>query len=455
MAREKPAMFGLLLLVLIYHSAEGCGFTTTALQGTVQSPNYPSNYSDNQNCVFSITAPDCYQITLTFTAFDLQANCSLDVVEIRDGDSASSPILGRYCGSSVPGPVRSFGSKLWIKFTSDGSITRRGFRATYTSAYLQAPFFLFASNTAGNVGGSIHRMDVETRTNYVIPMASSLYRPIAVDYDPVEQTIYWTEVGQVKGIRASALSGSGMHTVLRTGDGSTPDGLAVDCLSRLIFYTDTGRDVIGVLTMSNFAHKTIINSSLDQPRAIVLDTKKGVMFWTDWGMTKKIEKANYDGSNRTTLVNTGLYYPNGLALDLPNNHLYWVDAGTDRVERCDLDGGNRKVMLQLGSSHHFFGLAREHQHLYMTDWYSLFPTATSMLIRYKINTTSAIVYATSSGGRLNDIHVVEPKKHCDGTNGCKVNNGGCGVFCFPTPNNGSKCTCPDGQTLSSNRQSCV
>ena len=62
-------------------------------------------------------------------------------------------------------------------------------------------------------------MDIETRSNYRIPMSGPLLSPIAVDYDPVDSTIYWTEVGVVSRVRASALNGSGVHTVWDAGPG--------------------------------------------------------------------------------------------------------------------------------------------------------------------------------------------------------------------------------------------
>ncbi|XP_076456135.1 uncharacterized protein LOC143290513 isoform X2 [Babylonia areolata] len=460
MATEKfVVIFGLLLFVLLCHYAEACGWNTTALQGTVQSPNFPGNYSNNQDCVYIITAPAGYQVTLTFTDFDLEphGSCSFDYVEIRDGDGVTSPRIGRHCNTSLPGPERTFGNQMWIRFFSDTSRSGRGFRATFASANLQAPFFLIASSIGSNVGGSIHRMDVETKTNYIIPMTQALYYPIAVDYDPVEQTIYWTEVGLITGIRGAALNGSGVHTVISTSSDSIVGGLAVDPLSRLIFYTDAGRDIIAMLTMSAFAHKTIINTSLDQPRAIVLNTADGVMFWTDWGAAPKIERASYDGSDRRTLVNTGLHFPNALALDVPNNRLYWVDAAMDQVEMSDLEGGNRRQVLQLGSSHHFYGLALLHGFLYITDWKSVPPSVKSFLVRLDINTANVTVYGTTSGDtRLNDIHVVNPRQYSDDSvNGCGKNNGGCEAFCVPLPSNSSKCTCPDGQTLTSDQHSCV
>ena len=62
-------------------------------------------------------------------------------------------------------------------------------------------------------------MDPDTRSNYAVPMSSRLFNPIAVDYDPVEQTIYWTEVGVYNHIRSASLNGSGVRTVRDAGAG--------------------------------------------------------------------------------------------------------------------------------------------------------------------------------------------------------------------------------------------
>ncbi|ESO99252.1 hypothetical protein LOTGIDRAFT_67693, partial [Lottia gigantea] len=119
---------------------------------------------------------------------------------------------------------------------------------------------------------------------------------------------------------------------------SIPDGIAVDSLSRLIFYTDTGNNVIAKMTVDGSSHQEIIKSGLDEPRAIVLDTNNKYcfpynllhrqsicknslscvnfrkMYWTDWGLAK-IMTADYDGNNQKSLITTGLRWPNGLALD--------------------------------------------------------------------------------------------------------------------------------------------
>ena len=53
------------------------------------------------------------------------------------------------------------------------------------------------------------------------------------------------------------------------------DGLAIDPVSRLLFYTDTEYDEIVVMTLDGSVSKSIINQNLDQPRAIVVNPQTG------------------------------------------------------------------------------------------------------------------------------------------------------------------------------------
>ncbi|XP_076456136.1 low-density lipoprotein receptor-related protein 5-like protein [Babylonia areolata] len=276
-------------------------------------------------------------------------------------------------------------------------------------------FFLITGSVPRSAtGGKIFRMDPSTFDSSSIGFSTQLYLPVAVDFDTVDQMIYWTEVGSEKRIQRSSLNGNGVVTVLHGGNDSVFDGLAVDPKSRQIFYTDTGRDRIGTVTIDTLTHRTIINSSLDEPRAIVLNTGSSVMFWTDWGEAPKIERANYDGSDRRTLVNTGLIAPNALALDVPNNRLYWVDSGTDKVETCDLEGHGRTDLLHAASRYTFFGLTLYQNSLYITDWgkdgtY----TYSSQLVRMKLDgKREARVVATLNPGRLNDIHAYSGSQSC-------------------------------------------
>lgn len=56
-------------------------------------------------------------------------------MQIRDGDSSNSTLIGRFCGppSNVPPTIISAHNYLWMKFTTDASIHNMGFLANYTS----------------------------------------------------------------------------------------------------------------------------------------------------------------------------------------------------------------------------------------------------------------------------------------------------------------------------------
>ena len=70
------------------------------------------------------------------------------------------------------------------------------------------------------------------------------------------------------------------------------------------------------------------------------------MFWSDWGRNPKIERANMDGTARITIINIGIRWPNALTLDYSLSKLYWADARADKIESCDLNGGNRRTVLE-------------------------------------------------------------------------------------------------------------
>ena len=91
------------------------------------------------------------------------------------------------------------------------------------------------------------------------------------------------------------------------------------------------------------------------------------MFWTDWGLIPKIERATLIGDQRLVIATTNLYFPNGLDLDRGNQRIFWVDAGLDRVESIDYNGGNRELIFQQ-SGIHPFGVTLVPPFLFFTDW---------------------------------------------------------------------------------------
>jgi hypothetical protein len=69
----------------------------------------------------------------------------------------------------------------------------------------------------------------------------------------------------------------------------------------------------------------------------------------------RIHSMNPDGSNRRTIV-TDCHLPDGIVVDADAGHIYWTNMGIPNlddgsIERADLDGGNRRVIVPQGVTH--------------------------------------------------------------------------------------------------------
>lgn len=97
--------------------------------GRFTSPNYPSNYGNNDYCTLLIEAPPGQYIYLKFVSFNLESR--YDFVEIFDGSWVGSRRIVKASGTQAPQDIYSSGRFLFARFRSDGSFVRRGFLATY------------------------------------------------------------------------------------------------------------------------------------------------------------------------------------------------------------------------------------------------------------------------------------------------------------------------------------
>ncbi|XP_047229438.1 bone morphogenetic protein 1-like isoform X3 [Girardinichthys multiradiatus] len=110
-----------------------CGGELKQDSGQIKSPNYPDDYQSNKMCVWKITVAEGFQVSLTFQSFEIEKHnaCTYDYVEVRDGSSESSPLLGRFCGYDKPENLQSSSNQLWLKFASDNLVNKAGFAASF------------------------------------------------------------------------------------------------------------------------------------------------------------------------------------------------------------------------------------------------------------------------------------------------------------------------------------
>ncbi|XP_010186719.1 PREDICTED: tolloid-like protein 1, partial [Mesitornis unicolor] len=103
--------------------------------GIITSPNWPDKYPSRKECTWEISATPGQRVKLIFNEFEIEQHqeCAYDHLEVFDGESEKSPILGRLCGNKIPEPLIATGNKMFLRFISDASVQRKGFQATHST----------------------------------------------------------------------------------------------------------------------------------------------------------------------------------------------------------------------------------------------------------------------------------------------------------------------------------
>lgn len=178
----------------------------------------------------------------------------------------------------------------------------------------------------------------------------------AHDFHVASQSIYFSDRLRLT-IERQKIDGSNRQVLLEQGLDSC-QGLAIDWMSRNIYWADEGRGAISVARIEDgMLSKRRLLISVPHPRSIVVDPKRGLMYWSQWesvvqvsvldiNTPASIQRAWMDGTHIEVLVHQNLHWPNGLAIDYSGKKIYWCDVHLGRIERINLDGSGREVRLQ-------------------------------------------------------------------------------------------------------------
>uniref|UniRef100_A0AC34R6H9 EGF-like domain-containing protein n=1 Tax=Panagrolaimus sp. JU765 TaxID=591449 RepID=A0AC34R6H9_9BILA len=316
---------------------------------------------DNNYCFCHDSSADgkvCY----CSDGFQLQGRSCVDIDECQQPgicDQKCVNLVGTYYCDCYPG----------FKLTG-GQTIEGGYKKSSKCRAIGSDPLLFLSNRA-----SIRQYDLIT--NKYHPLVNKLESAVAMDYWHANKTLIWSDVSKEQIMKCTMKENgdkifecAGDAVVLIDKNISTPDGLAVDWVHGLLFWTDTGLDTISVYDLKTNMRKVLFNTSLEEPRAIAVDPSAGLIFWTDWGSHGKIERAGMDGNNRIEILSgKDIMWPNGIALDIYDQRVYWADAKTKTISSCDYWGQNVRTVLH---SHkylkHPFSLTVFEERIYWTDW---------------------------------------------------------------------------------------
>jgi hypothetical protein len=106
--------------------------TVTCFGKFYDSGGPATNYNDLEDYTYTfLPGAVSAKVKVVFNSFNVEeeTNCGYDWLKIFDGPDNSSPILGTFCGSAIPGPFLSTTGPLTFQFHSDYSVNLPGWDA--------------------------------------------------------------------------------------------------------------------------------------------------------------------------------------------------------------------------------------------------------------------------------------------------------------------------------------
>jgi len=100
--------------------------------GEVTSENYPENYNNDMDKTYPVEVATGKGIRITFNDFDIESHSSCDYDYVMIKEANGNELLNKSCGDTKPGDLTSIQNKVDIIFHSDYSVTKKGFKLTWT-----------------------------------------------------------------------------------------------------------------------------------------------------------------------------------------------------------------------------------------------------------------------------------------------------------------------------------
>ncbi|XP_060535234.1 low-density lipoprotein receptor-related protein 2 [Cylas formicarius] len=288
----------------------------------------------------------------------------------------------------------------------------------------------------------------------ILPVVSRRARFVGLDFDADDEHIYYSDVLQDVIYRVRR-DGSSKEIVLASQNEGV-EGLAADWAAKNLYYIDSRKGTLNVLSTRNVTYRRTLLKNLKRPRAIVVHPNKGFVFFSEWDRPANISRAFTDGTNLTVFKNLTLGWPNGLSIDFDTDRLYWCDALLDHVQHSNMDGGDVKTV-NSRLIRHPFSIVIYRDHMYITDW-----RLDAIVKLHKLTGDGEeILVREPQTNRLYGVKIYSrAEQRKDVTHPCYVDNGGCRKLCFAVPRGdgvaglASKCGCPYGERLDDDGKSC-
>ena len=183
---------------------------------------------------------------------------------------------------------------------------------------------------------------------------------IGLSFDYKRQKVFYSDI-QKGSINSVYFNGTN-HMIIVAKQGSI-EGLAFEQLHNALYWTCNNDATINRVNLTDqgitasTVEVVVYLKNQDKPRGIAVDSCGSRVYWTNWNSHHpSIERVFLSGFGRQVIISTDIRMPNALTLDHKAQKLYWSDARLDKIERSEYDGTNR-IVLSKTSPQHAFALA--------------------------------------------------------------------------------------------------
>ncbi|KAK3878186.1 hypothetical protein Pcinc_017158 [Petrolisthes cinctipes] len=314
----------------------------------------------------------------------------------------------------------------------------------HTTCQPPSSFLLYSQKT--EISRLIVSDDTEECPTLILPL-SNLRHVRSLDYDPIEQLVYWVD-GRSPNIRRAHHNGSQARVFVTSDqDKIYPFDLALDPFTRILLWSCSKTNVINITRLDNTQVGGIIGEGgEDKPRSLAVHPVLGLVFFVNMVSPPVIEQAHLDGLHRRHIISQGLHTPSALAVDVQDDFIFWADTSAKNIETAGINGEDRKILVE--GLEMPVGLAVHGDSVYWVDQ--------GLNIIVRVNKFSGQERQEVQGriSHLSDIIAVTPfLMQKMRVHSCH-NGSECSHLCLERDQQ-QQCACPQGKALADDRKTCI